>query len=347
MYNSRLSAWSLAIFLCITGPVLALTADDVNKATYAQDIKQDVKKDTKKSAKADRNKKDTKKLDPVIVKVQVLLARRSISPGEIDGVDGENYHKAIAQFRRQNNLGDGDKMDEATWVALGGPAAGDIVTEYILTKADISAPFSRNIPRDYAKQAAMKRLSYKDAQEMFAERFHMSEGLLNALNPREKYRKTGDRIFVASVPHKAPETPVSRLEADKSTGMLVVYGAGDTILASYPATIGSTEIASPEGDYTVTRIARNPTYHYDPEKNFQQGQNKKKLVLAAGPNNPVGTIWIGLSKPTFGIHGTPEPSQVSKTSSHGCVRLTNWDAEDLASMLKPGVRMRFVEKTGI
>jgi len=134
-----------------------------------------------------------------------------------------------------------------------------------------------------------------------------------------------------------------RIDAVKSTGMVLVFGAEDRLLASYPATIGNTRTPSPSGEYTVERVAKNPNYTYDPDKNFLQGDNTETLVLPPGPNGPVGTVWIALSKPTFGIHGTPEPALVSKTTSHGCVRLTNWDAEELAELVKPGVLVRFVE----
>lgn len=322
-------ALALVVTLSLTlgaGPASALAAEDVNKATWVRDLR-----------------RKTSKPDPAIVKAQVLLSRRGISPGAIDGRDGDNYRKAIAQFRRQERLGEGDAMDQALWQALGGDAAGDIVTEYTIAKKDISYRFATRIPRDYARQAAMKRLSYTSAREMLAERFHMSEQLLVALNRHTHYRKAGVSIFVvAAAPSAAPEG-AQRVEAVKGTGMVVVYGQGDRILASYPATIGSSETPSPEGEYRIERIARNPTYHYDPEKNFQQGNNTRKLVLPAGPNNPVGTVWIALSKPTFGIHGTPEPTRVSKNASHGCVRLTNWDAENLATLVKPGLPVRFVD----
>ena len=178
--------------------------------------------------------------------------------------------------------------------------------------------------------------------EMFAERFHMGENLLKALNPKASF-KEGETITVVSVKRSKPEGAVRMIEANKTTGMVVVYGDGERILASYPATIGSENTPSPDGEHKVTRIAKNPTYHYDPEKNFQQGKNTEKLTLPPGPNNPVGSVWIALSKPTYGIHGAPEPSKVSKTSSHGCVRLTNWDAEELADMIKPGVTVRFTD----
>lgn len=309
-----------------TGAAAAVTADEVNAASFAQ-----------------RTPPAAGRPDPFIVKAQVLLSRRSISPGVIDGVDGENFRKAVAQYRRQASLGEGDEIDEVVWTGLGGDAVSDIVVAYELSRKDADYTFAKAIPKDYAKQARMKRLSYTSPQEMLGERFHMSEKLLQALNPGERFTKAGESVLVVSAGRSLEKGAARRVDAVKSTGMVVVYGEGDVILASYPATIGSEDTPSPDGEHTVERIARNPNYTYDPEKNFQQGRNMEKLVLPPGPNGPVGTVWIALSKPTFGIHGTPEPSKVSKTTSHGCVRLTNWDAEELADLVTPGVPVRFVE----
>jgi lipoprotein-anchoring transpeptidase ErfK/SrfK len=178
---------------------------------------------------------------------------------------------------------------------------------------------------------------------MFAERFHMSEGLLRALNSRAHYRRRHEALHVVSIGRTRPGDGAASIEADKANGVVRALDATGKVIAIYPATIGSEETPSPEGDYQVVRIVKNPTYHYDPVKNFQQGKNKRRLVLPRGPNNPVGTIWIELSKPTFGIHGTPEPSRISKASSHGCVRLTNWDAEELALLTRPGTTVRFLQ----
>lgn len=323
-------ALPVALVLAFGGGALALTPDEVNRAgAPSQSKSQSKRKATKPSA--------------AIVKAQTLLARQGVSPGEIDGMDGENYRKAIAQFRQRGNLGQGDMIDNATWQALGGDAAQDIVTAYALTKADARHVFTKRIPPDYGRQARLGRLGYRTAPEMYAERFKMSPGLLRAVNPRARYREAGEMIAVLSTTRLAPPGEVQTIEANKRTGMVSAYGPAGEMIASYPATIGSGDTPSPEGEYQVARIVKNPTYHYDPEKNFQQGNNTRKLVLPRGPNNPVGTVWIALSKPTFGIHGTPEPSRVSKTSSHGCVRLTNWDAEELAGMVKPGVTVRFVD----
>ncbi|GAU84209.1 L,D-transpeptidase [Bosea sp. BIWAKO-01] len=307
-------------------PASALTAEQVNTATFAA-----------------RTHQAANGPNPFIVKAQALLARRGISPGVIDGVDGENFRKAVGQFRRQENLGESDELDEVAWLALGGGSDQDVVVEYKLSNKDTEYDFADDIPRDYAKQAKMKRLSYTSPQEMLGERFHMSEKLLMELNPGLGFTETGSGIYVLSGGRSVLKGGAKRIDAVKSTGMLIVYGEGDTVLASYPATIGSKATPSLTGQYTVTRIARNPNYTYDPEKNFQQGKNDETLVLPPGPNNPVGTIWIALSEPTFGIHGTPEPSQVSKTTSHGCVRLTNWDAEELGDLVRPGVPVQFLD----
>lgn len=304
----------------------ALTRDEVNRAGRPAITKTKV---TRPSAS--------------IIKAQVLLARQGVSPGEIDGLDGDNYRKAIDQFRRRENLGTGEIIDAPTWQALKGDVSSDIVSDYVVTKDDIKTRFVRRIPHDYARQARMKRLGYRNAKEMFAERFHMSEGLLGVLNPRTHYRKREETLHVVSVGRTFPPDEARTVEADKTNGMVRALDATGKVIAMYPATIGSEDTPSPEGEYQVVRVVKNPTYHYDPVKNFQQGKNKRRLVLPRGPNNPVGTVWIELSKPTFGIHGTPEPSKISKASSHGCVRLTNWDAEELAQLVRPGTTVRFTQ----
>jgi lipoprotein-anchoring transpeptidase ErfK/SrfK len=325
-YNNCLRMLLLALFAASMSPALALTADEVNRATFA-----------------DRTKRKATGPDPFIVKAQILLSRRSISPGVIDGLDGENFRKAVAQFRRLENLPAGDAIDEAAWRILAGDGGDDVISEYVLTEKDAGYAFADEIPEDYAKQARMKRLAYTSPQEMLGERFHMSEALLKALNPKQSFSEAGARLLVASARRAPEKNAARRIDAIKSTGMVVVYNARDEVLASYPASIGSEATPSPSGEHTIERIARNPGYTYDPERNFQQGRNTEKLELPPGPNGPVGTVWIALSKPTFGIHGTPDPEKVSKTGSHGCIRLTNWDVEELADLVKPGVTVRFVD----
>ncbi|KPF67624.1 hypothetical protein IP69_13085 [Bosea sp. AAP35] len=307
-------------------PALAITAAEINAVTFA-----------------DRNRQQAEGPDPFIVKAQVLLSRRSVSPGVIDGLDGENFRKAVAQFRRQQRLPAGDELDELAWLGLGGETSVDVIATYALTEQDVAYDYVAEVPRDYAEQAQMKRLSYTSPPEMLGERFHMSEALLVALNPGEGFGTAGTPILVASGLRTPEKGVAARIDAVKSTGMVLVFGAAGQVLASYPATIGSDDTPSPSGEFTIERVVRNPNYTYNPEKNFQQGRNTKVLVLPPGPNGPVGTVWIALSKPTFGIHGTPEPAKVSKTNSHGCVRLTNWDAQELADLVTVGVPVRFVD----
>ena len=138
------------------------------------------------------------------------------------------------------------------------------------------------------------------------------------------------------------EGEVTWIEADKALKQVRVYGPNGVLLAAYPATIGSEDNPSPSGTHVVEHATPMPNYTYNPKINFQQGENTEVLTIPPGPNGPVGSMWIALSKPSFGIHGTPEPSLIDKTGSHGCIRLTNWDAEELASMIKPGVTVDFL-----
>ncbi|MER2634604.1 MAG: L,D-transpeptidase, partial [Rhizobiaceae bacterium] len=186
------------------------------------------------------------------------------------------------------------------------------------------------------------RMSFTSTAEMLAERFHMDEAYLKALNPDANFNRPGTIIKVANV-GKPAAGAVKRIVADKGNKQVRAYDAAGKLLVAYPATIGSSDTPSPTGVHAVSRIAFDPEYTYNPKLNFKQGDNDKVLTIPPGPNGPVGSIWIALDKPTYGIHGTPEPSKIGKTESHGCVRLTNWDAAELAKMVSPGVNVEFVE----
>ncbi|WP_245415028.1 L,D-transpeptidase family protein [Aureimonas flava] len=271
--------------------------------------------------------------DPFMIRVQVLLDRAHASPGVIDGRSGGNTEKAIRAYEEAHDMSVDGVVDEALWKALsrdGGPA----VRTYQLTREDIDQRYVSDIPSDYGAMAKLDCLCYRGPAEMLAERFHMDEKLLLALNPGADFNSTDTRILVAD-PGAAPEGKVDRIVVDKSKGELFALDADDRVLMSAPATIGSDDTPSPSGTMKVNGSAPDPTYEYDPDKNFQQGKNRKKLTIPAGPNGPVGSMWIDLSKPTYGIHGAPEPSQIGKSGSHGCVRLTNWDAEALARLVQP------------
>jgi lipoprotein-anchoring transpeptidase ErfK/SrfK len=281
---------------------------------------------------------DSSAVSPMLVKLQILLDVAGVSPGVIDGRDGKNIAKAVAVFQTMHGLAGRGALNAQTWDAL--PKAPPLA-RYAITEADVRGPFIESVPEDYGEMAKLKALSYTSPLEMLGERFHMSEELLQALNPGADFSRAGTQITVAAVDKAAVTTPVARLVADKAAGQLIGFDAAGRIVVAYPATIGSPQTPSPTGTHKVKGVARNPVYHYRPDVNFKQGGNDKPLTIAAGPNNPVGLVWIDLSKPTYGIHGTPAPNKIDKAFSHGCVRLTNWDVLDLARLVKPGVEVTF------
>ena len=206
----------------------------------------------------------------------------------------------------------------------------------------MKGPFTPEIPDKMEKQAELPRLGYRNPVELIAERFHMDAELLLELNPDKTFDKAGEAIVVANVraderrdDRKGKAAKIEVLKGDHRVRALAEDG---TLLATYPASIGSDEKPAPSGTLKVVGVARNPDYTYDPEYKFKGVKAKEKFTLKPGPNNPVGTVWIDLSEDSYGIHGTPEPDKVGKTASHGCVRLTNWDAEDLAFMVRNGTR---------
>lgn len=279
---------------------------------------------------------------PIYARAHVMLNNAHASPGAIDGTSGKNTLKAIASFQQMNSLKPTGTLTKETWDALiarqGSKAA---FVEYTITEADLKGPYAASIPHDYALQAKMKGLYYTRVSEMLGEKFHMDEDFLKKLNPKATFKKAGEKIIVANIRNEVPED-INLIVAHKGAKQLYLFNSRNQMIASFPATIGSSDTPSPTGTYKVTGVAPNPWYSYSPS-NFVQGKNMKPLSLPPGPNGPVGNIWIGLSKKSFGIHGTPNPSAISKTASHGCIRLTNWDANDLGKKVKSGVTVKFLE----
>ncbi len=283
----------------------------------------------------------TSKNKAEIAALQVLLDRGGSSPGVIDGKNGSNVAKALAAWEQVNGETlDPNNMDDILErLRLSG---GLPFTTYTITPADAAGPYVAAIPEDYSQKALLPGLNYTSVTEMLAERFHMDENYLKEINPGVDFTVPGTTVKVVNP--GAPKTgAVTRILADKARKQVFAYGENGQLIAAYPASIGSADTPSPSGTVEVQRIAFNPGYTYNPKINFQQGNNNKVLNIPPGPNGPVGTVWIALSKPTYGIHGTPEPSKIGKTQSHGCIRLTNWDATELGKMLKPGVTVEFVD----
>ena len=214
----------------------------------------------------------------------------------------------------------------------------------------MKGPFADEIPAKYEDKAKLKRLDYTSAAEMLAERFHMDEKFLEELNRGKDFDKAGTVIAVANINVKpvalgaeqaAPKA--AKIEADKGNNVVRVLAKDGALLATYPASIGSDDKPAPSGTLKVVRVAHGPTYTYDPQFKFKGVKADEKLHIAAGPNNPVGAVWIALDQKTYGIHGTSEPSKVGKVDSHGCVRMTNWDALAIAKLVRKGMPVEFVD----
>ena len=271
-----------------------------------------------------------------VLRVQILLDRLHYSTGEIDGRYGSTTRAAVTAFQQANALEGGGSVTAATWQILNRDPAPAVVS-YTITAEDVAGPFLP-IPTESAEKAKLPALTYTSAAEGLGEKFHVSPALLGMLNPTIPLDRAGSVISVPSVT-RAPleKAPGINIRVSKRSRTVEALDATGKVLARYPATIGSEHDPLPIGKWKINGVAWNPSFNYNPDLFWDAEPSEKKAKLPAGPNNPVGIVWIDLSKPHYGIHGTPEPSTIGKTTSHGCIRLTNWDALELAHLVSPGV----------
>ena len=264
------------------------------------------------------------------IKMQALLDWNHASPGAIDGGWGMNSKKALINFQTMKGLPATGKMDQKTWDALNKniPANKPVLVTYTITEDDVNTNFA-NMPAGSEAKSKMKGLYYQDIKEMFGERFHMDVRYLDKLNKNKQY-KAGETITVLNT--RAPlKQRINRVVANKADKTLYAYN-DDKLVATYPTTIGSDATPSPQGSFKIINKVKMPWY----KATVGKGADKKIHMLPPGPNSPVGVVWMGLSKPSYGIHGSPKPEGISRQASAGCVRLTNWDVLEVYANIENG-----------
>jgi len=300
-----------------------------------------ISKEAVNQARFKRTVRATRQVQPLLIKTQVLLKRAQVSPGVIDGHYGATTKKALRVYQQRKGLPVTGLLDAKTWKTLASQGDDPVLGTYTITQADVKGPFLKKIPANVRQMAKLKRMSYTSPRELLAERFHMSEPLLKTLNPKANLKRPGTSIVVARVSNKKPSGEIASVVVDKKAQAVKGYDKAGRLVVFYPATIGSSEFPSPKGNLKVSVIAENPTFTLTNKVKYAKLKKGQVLTVPAGPNNPVGVVWIGLSKPGYGIHGSPNPELIRRRVSHGCVRLTNWDARELAHMVHKGVPVRF------
>lgn len=267
-------------------------------------------------------------------KLQALLNWHHHGVGAVDGRWGKNTRKAMQAFQQAQGLSKSDELTQETWDALTQDsklASQPVLVNYVIKDGDVNIN-TTDIPAGAEAKAQLEGMYYESLIEALAEKFHMHQDYLKSLNPEAKF-ESGETITVYN-PGNPNTTAVSRVVADKSTQTLYAYDSDDNLVASYPTTVGSSATPSPSGTHNVKVKVHEPNYTYSHD-------DGNKSILPPGPNNPVGLVWIGLTKPTYGIHGSPDPERISRQASSGCVRLTNWDALALYGVINDDATVEF------
>jgi lipoprotein-anchoring transpeptidase ErfK/SrfK len=270
---------------------------------------------------------------PGVVRAQILLDRAHFSCGQIDGNFGTNLQKTVTAFQHERHLQESGAVDDATWAALNADTAPP-ATQYTISPDDEKGPFVTR-SGDLMKQAELPAIGYASPLDELSERFHSSPDLMKKMNPGANFTSAGQVLTVPNVLVMPPQGPAAQV-VTKSESSVRAYDAAGHLLAFYMATIGSEHDPLPIGQWQIKGQKKDPKFHYNASLFWDAKDTNDRATLQPGPRNPVGSVWIDLSKPHYGIHGTPDPALIGHATSHGCIRLTNWDALELASLVKPG-----------
>lgn len=269
------------------------------------------------------------------LRAEILLDRAHFSPGQIGVKYNQNLGRAIAAYRLANGLPANPNIDAEMWTKLNTDTA-PAIQQYTLVPEDVSGPYTPKIPASMMAQAKLPALNYRNAQEGLGEKFHCDPQMLKDLNPGKDITSAGTQIMVPNVIVTPPTTHVAQVVVSKDRGVVQAMDDQGKVVASYPATMGSEHDPLPIGDWQIVEVRKFPYFHYNASLFWDAKDKNAKAVLKPGPNSPVGVVWMGLSKEHYGIHGTENPQNVGVTQSHGCIRLTNWDAMELADMVSKG-----------
>lgn len=311
------------------------------------------------------------------MQLQVVLDRLGFSPGVVDGKMGLSTTNALKGFQEAKGLTVTGDWDEATKAAL---VEWDAIpaTRMVTVPESYTASSYAPLPEKPAEQAKLAAMGYASLLEKLAERFHTTPEVLKALNPdldaaadpsaspvaATPAIKTGatlrvpnvgaDTVVAADIDNKAwletlaslgvgtTQPKAGKIEVSKKAGTMKVFDAAGKLIAMFTVTTGSAHDPLPIGSWKVRGVGRNPDYAFDPALLRGVPASEGKHRLPPGPNSPVGVVWIDLDKEHYGLHGTPEPQNIGRSESNGCVRLTNWDAARLAQMVAPGTKVDFV-----
>lgn len=301
-----------------------------------------------------------------LLRAQLFLDGSNFKPGVIDGRWGEFMRKALTRYEEAQ----GKSKEEfgpkpPPRFDLPFDQSRPLLIDYTFSPND--QKFIGQVPGSHAQQAKMKSLPYHDFRELLAEKFHARGDFLRQINPGFDWAKAkpGDKVKVANVVapfdlQEAVDLQTQTEEAEKARTLktedekpererfsvfvdlkekILELKQSGKLVGSYPITPGSKSLPAPIGEWFVKGFSWMPTFRWD-EAMLQHHQRSNDFYqLPPGPNNPVGILWLELNHKGSGIHGTDAPETIGRTTSHGCIRLSNWDALDLGKKVLPGVHV--------